>query len=149
MQKDYPFTQKRYSLKLVNMKTYVLQTAQPSRLFYFNNELRLEHNTVERKTNQNIITSDEKKLKNCFIENGKYIFNGSSSQYQILLYQEGIKNHLTTDQNLIKRVQAINDEFLEWFVKNPSCEEVEVLHQDVYSMGKWDRRSNIIIQRNA
>jgi hypothetical protein len=21
--------------------------------------------------------------------------------------------------------------------KNPSCEEVEVLHQDVYSMGKW------------
>jgi hypothetical protein len=31
------------------------------RLFYFNNELRLEHNTVERKTNQNIyITSDEK-----------------------------------------------------------------------------------------
>jgi hypothetical protein len=49
MQKDYPFTQKRYSLKLVNMKTYVLQTAQPSRLFYFNNELRLEHNTVERR----------------------------------------------------------------------------------------------------
>jgi hypothetical protein len=52
----------RYSLKLVNMKNiHVLQTAQPSRLFYFNNELRLEHNTVERKTNQNIyITSDEK-----------------------------------------------------------------------------------------
>jgi hypothetical protein len=49
-------------LKLVNMKNiHVLQTAQPSRLFYFNNELRLEHNTVERKTNQNIyITSDEK-----------------------------------------------------------------------------------------
>jgi hypothetical protein len=23
---------------------------------------------------------------------------------------------------------------------------VEVLHQDVYSMGKWDRRSNIIIK---
>jgi hypothetical protein len=44
-------------------------------------------------------------------------------------------------------VQAINDEFLEWFVKNPSCEEVEVLHQDVYSMGKWDRRSNIIIPK--
>jgi hypothetical protein len=37
---------------------HVLQTV--SRLFY-NNELRLEHNTVERKTNQNIyITSDEK-----------------------------------------------------------------------------------------
>ena len=34
---------------------------------------------------------------------------------------------LTTDQDLIKDgVQAIDDEFLEWFVKNPSCEEVEV-----------------------
>jgi hypothetical protein len=34
---------------------------------------------------------------------------------------------LTTDQHLIKDgVQAIDDEFLEWFVKNPSCEEVEV-----------------------
>jgi hypothetical protein len=34
---------------------------------------------------------------------------------------------LTTDQDLIKDgVQAIDDEFLEWFVKNPSCEEVEL-----------------------
>jgi hypothetical protein len=34
---------------------------------------------------------------------------------------------LTTDQNLIKDgVQAIDDEFLEWFVKNPSCESVNV-----------------------
>jgi hypothetical protein len=35
---------------------------------------------------------------------------------------------LTTDQDLIKDgVQAIDDDFLEWFVKNPSCEEVEVV----------------------
>ena len=34
---------------------------------------------------------------------------------------------LTTDQDLIKDgVQAINDEFLEWFIKNPSCEFVDV-----------------------
>jgi hypothetical protein len=34
---------------------------------------------------------------------------------------------LTTDQDLIKDgVQAIDDEFLEWFVKNPSCEEVGI-----------------------
>jgi hypothetical protein len=34
---------------------------------------------------------------------------------------------LTTDQDLIKDgIQAIDDEFLEWFVKNPSCEFVEV-----------------------
>jgi hypothetical protein len=34
---------------------------------------------------------------------------------------------LTTDQDLIADgVQAIDDEFLEWFVKNPSCESIEV-----------------------
>jgi hypothetical protein len=34
---------------------------------------------------------------------------------------------LTTDVDLIKDgVQAIPDEFLEWFVKNPSCESVEI-----------------------
>ena len=34
---------------------------------------------------------------------------------------------LTTDQELIEEgIQAIDDEFLEWFVKNPSCEFVEV-----------------------
>ena len=34
---------------------------------------------------------------------------------------------LTTDGDLIKDgVQEIDDEFLQWFVENPSCEEVEV-----------------------
>jgi len=34
---------------------------------------------------------------------------------------------LTTDQDLIKDgVQAIDNEFLEWFIKNPSCEKVDV-----------------------
>jgi hypothetical protein len=34
---------------------------------------------------------------------------------------------LTTDQDLIKDgVQSIDDDFLEWFVKNPSCEYIEV-----------------------
>ena len=44
-------------------------------------------------------------------------------------YPEKLKGKiiLTTDQDLIKDgVQAIDDEFLEWFVKNPSCEEVEI-----------------------
>jgi hypothetical protein len=37
---------------------------------------------------------------------------------------------ITTDQDLIKDgVQAIDDEFLQWFVKNPSCESVEVLNK--------------------
>jgi hypothetical protein len=40
---------------------------------------------------------------------------------------EEIKVILTTDQDLIKDgVQAIDDEFLEWFVQNLSCEVVEI-----------------------
>ena len=43
------------------------------------------------------------------------------------LYPEDKKIILTTDTDLIKNgIQAIDDEFLEWFVKNPSCERVEV-----------------------
>jgi hypothetical protein len=46
------------------------------------------------------------------------------AEYPYPNYQKII---LTTDQDLIKDgVQAIDDDFLEWFVKNPSCEEVEV-----------------------
>jgi hypothetical protein len=44
--KDYPSHRKIFTKKLVN-DIHVLQTV--SRLFYFNNELRLEHNTVERR----------------------------------------------------------------------------------------------------
>ena len=42
-------------------------------------------------------------------------------------YRRCDKVILTTDSDLIKDgVQAIDDEFLEWFVKNPNCEEVEI-----------------------
>ena len=44
-----------------------------------------------------------------------------------------IKIILTTDQDLIKEgIQAIDDEFLEWFVKNPTCEEVEISSEILY-----------------
>ena len=55
--------------------------------------------------------------------------NGDLESYNGLCYDisKCKKIILTTDQDLIKDgVQAIDDEFLEWFVKNPSCEEVEV-----------------------
>ena len=59
---------------------------------------------------------------------------------------------LTTDQDLINDgVQAIDDEFLEWFVKNPSCEEVEVdrieLNTDYRSDWKQKFRYKIIIPK--
>ena len=63
---------------------------------------------------------------------------------------------LTTDQDLIKDgVQAIDDEFLEWFVKNPSCEEVEVEKlkfnalQDPLSFIFAESLNNMIIMMNG
>jgi hypothetical protein len=46
---------------------------------------------------------------------------------------------LTTDQDLIKDgVQAIDDEFLEWFVKNPSCEFINI---ESWKIDKeWDKK---------
>jgi hypothetical protein len=81
----------------------VLQTAQPSRLFYFNNELRLEHNTVERKTNQNIyITSDEIKKGDCFIENGVYFQRKFLTSIRYFYTKKESKNHPNNRPNLIK-----------------------------------------------
>jgi hypothetical protein len=55
---------------------------------------------------------------------GNYLFHSNGSNDYFWNYKFII---LTTDQDLIKDgVQAIDDEFLEWFVKNPSCEYVEV-----------------------
>jgi hypothetical protein len=46
-------------------------------------------------------------------------------------YKDCKKIILTTDQNLIADgVQAIDNEFLQWFSENPSCEEVEVEEED-------------------
>ena len=77
---------------------------------------------------QNIyITSDEE------IKEGDWVFN---FEYNYIVQYNSEKHDnkfwykkiiLTTDQDLIKDgVQAIDDEFLEWFVKNPSCEEVDI-----------------------
>ena len=55
---------------------------------------------------------------------------------------------LTTDQDLIKDgIQAIDDEFLEWFVKNPSCEEVETysLKEGNEELGYYHYKYEIII----
>jgi len=53
-------------------------------------------------------------------------------QWAIVSKPIGKKIILTTHQYLIKDgVQAIDDEFLEWFVKNPSCESVEIENKKV------------------
>ena len=85
------------------------------------------------KINQNIyITSDVEIKEGDWFLNTKSKAIGQHNGSKILLFKDDKKIILTTDADLIKDgVQAIDDEFLEWFVKNPSCERVEVLKQGV------------------
>ena len=76
--------------------------------------------------NQNIyITSDEKAKEGDW---GYIPFQGGNVKLVGKYFADDWKKIiLTTDGDLIKDgVQEIDNEFLEWFVKNPSCEEVEV-----------------------
>lgn len=114
---------------------HILLTDKPSRLFDDGIELYLGE-LKDRKghpvTSYNIyITSNEE------IKEGEYQLynplgnfdNAKVSKAERLLQNDGRRKKiiLTTDQDLIKDgVQAIDDEFLEWFVKNPSCEYVKV-----------------------
>jgi hypothetical protein len=109
---------------------HVLPTDKPSRLYNNNGQLHLDSvlTTSNGHTiNQHIyITSDEEIKEGV---NQWYLDkftnkprNSSGSQY-------GEKQDviiLTTDPSLAPDVQKIDDEFLEWFVKNPSCESVKV-----------------------
>ena len=121
---------------------HLIQTDKPSRLFDDGMQLylgELEDRKGHPVTSYNIyITSDEE------IKEGDWCYQVELNDgkvdkcYDVTLYHTWTNNGvdktrrfkkiiLTTDQELIKDgVQAINDEFLEWFEKNPSCKEVEV-----------------------
>ena len=73
------------------------------------------------------ITNDEE------IKEGDWCYDVALKVFQASHNFNGYNNNLckkiilTTDQDLIKdNVQAIDNEFLEWFVKNSSCESVEI-----------------------
>ena len=112
---------------------HLLPTYKPSRLHIINRTRKLDYSKncllqFIGATNQNIyITSESEDIN----ENDYIITkDGRLVQVSYLMskdLQGASKVVLTTDQDLIKDgVQSITDEFLEWFVKNPSCEEVEV-----------------------
>jgi hypothetical protein len=108
---------------------HLLATDKPSRLFKFANELHLDNTPKDYYKKYNIyITSDEEIKVNDYITDGYRAWKWKDDSS--LLGRKKII--LTTDQDLIADgVQSIDDEFLEWFVKNPSCEEVEVEHERV------------------
>jgi len=110
---------------------HVLLTDKPSRFFNTNTgEFHFrEHyapDTIQTCKNHNIyITSDEEiKVGDCVLLTNSNILSKCG---MIPLPFPWKKIILTTDQDLINDgVQPINDEFLEWFVKNPSCEKVGI-----------------------
>ena len=126
---------------------HILPTNKPSRLAgseYITNVQGIDKRVFKFKLWNKFI--DNKDLKavgyiphNIYITNDEEIKEGDYVGYTTLKNWVPVKYLggdltggekkiiLTTDPDLIKDgVQAIDDEFLEWFVKNPSCEEVEV-----------------------
>ena len=119
---------------------HIIPTDKPSRLIHntlgyamVTNEFTQSDLDLIQATFVNIyITSDEK------IKEGDWVYHTIlKSVFKINLKEVSqeyldekkhiLKVVLTTDQDLIKDgVQAIDDEFLEWFVNNPSCERVEI-----------------------
>jgi hypothetical protein len=148
---------------------HVLPTEKPSRIYLIksNNKLGITSNNPEftenfgcGTQNQNInITSNEE------IKDGDWFMSDFNSfpihNIKELSEREGtlgweqkdLKNNLkiilTTDQDLIKDgVQSIDDDFLEWFVKNPSCESVEVVLDDLcFISSNYEKNYKIIIPK--
>jgi hypothetical protein len=111
---------------------HILPTEKPSRLFKFANELHLDTIPKEYyKKYQLYITSDEEIKDKCYVLSqisiGALYLDGVINTASMLAEGQWKKVILTTDPDLIADgVQAIDDEFLEWFVKNQCCESVEV-----------------------
>ena len=109
---------------------HLIPTDKPSRL-HITDTLNLYPNGILRKSqglckNQHIyITSDEEIKEGGWHYNLALNYLEKTTAFDNGLLQEKII--LTTNQNLIADgIQSIDDEFLEWFVKNPSCKWVKV-----------------------
>jgi hypothetical protein len=110
---------------------HVIPTDKPSRLSILNSgklNFGAEIMSSSNSKPQNIyITNDEEiKGRDYYIHNNK-VMQSAGAEQEKGDYKNCKKIILTTDQDLIKEgVQSIDDEFLEFIVKNPSCEEVKV-----------------------
>jgi hypothetical protein len=109
---------------------HLIPTDKPSRLHEYGDIWFKHKEPTECFRNYNIYITSDKEITG--FENNIWVIKGE----RIFLWQNMMalvsnnkpkKIILTTDQDLIKDgVQSIDDEFLEWFVNNPSCEEIEV-----------------------
>jgi hypothetical protein len=111
-----------------NIHLLPTQNEITSKLFKVSNELKLtrKYDFYNGAKYQNIYITSDKEIKDdwCYDEYNKVVFKNTCAGTP----GASKKIILTTDQDLIKDgVQAIDDEFLEWFVKNPSCEFVKIV----------------------
>jgi len=108
---------------------HLIPTENPSRLLkddfgkYFIS-INIDQEQNHFKPQHIYITNDEEiKVGDwCIYHSGEVI------KYLVKVNTDNLKKIiLTTDQDLITDgIQAIDDEFLTWFVKNPTCEEVYI-----------------------
>jgi hypothetical protein len=105
---------------------HALPTDKPSLYRFVNGTLKKYNNvSVVSLNSVHIYITDDSKIKEedwCIDVIHNTICKRNSDNYR----KQYKKIILTTDQDLIKDgVQAIDDDFLEWFVKNPSCEYIK------------------------
>jgi hypothetical protein len=111
---------------------HILPTPNPSRLYQLKNDiLRLDYKIDRGEANKHIYITSNEEIKDVRPHKGKWQLEKGLILNKFPDYLTDLSECkliiLTTDQDLINDgVQAIDDEFLEWFVDNPSCEEVEV-----------------------
>lgn len=118
-----------------NKNIYVLPTDKLSRIYESGlfSSLSVSKEYLQWKLAKNIyITNDEEiKEKDYYLDKFGIIYKRRPVKNNRLMPCDGNwvkKIILTTNQDLINDgVQTIDDKFLEWFVKNPSCEWVEVI----------------------
>ena len=112
---------------------FLFSTDKPTRLFTSNSELTLAGYPITTfKTGKHIYITNSEEIK----EGQNYIGDGFSGKNKFKWHKSQVELYpnikkdiiiLTTDLELIKDgVQAIDDEFLEWFVKNQIREWVDV-----------------------
>jgi hypothetical protein len=109
---------------------HVLPTDKPSRLYYWEDKLVLG-NLATTPINTNIYITSDEEIKDVRPNKGKWHLEKGNVLNKFPDYLTDLSECklviMTTDPQLIADgVQAIDDDFLEWFVKNPSCEEVKI-----------------------
>jgi len=115
---------------------HILPTEKLTNLYIFESKLEFSKSPQLVNCRNIYITNDEKFIRDEYVTDGIEVIKATPK----LVDAQGLVNRrswkkiiLTTDQDLIKDgVQAIDDKFLEWFVKNPSCESVEITEDSFF-----------------